>query len=135
MVNIEWKQSFELGHPRIDAEHRIFLDLIQAISRFEAEHASPERVAGTILELLKYAEFHFVSEENLMQDVGYPDIESHRQEHRILLARLADNIAEARAGHKNMEEMAGFLYDWFSHHTLHVDMQLIRYLRNRTASG
>lgn len=43
-----------------------------------------------IREIAKYADFHFVSEENIMADCNYPDLEQHAALHRRLLNQVQD---------------------------------------------
>jgi hemerythrin len=81
------------------------------------------------MEVLKYAEFHFLSEENLMEDVRYPHIAEHRQEHQQLLTRLSELIHLSLHGEHNLRDIASFLFSWFSTHTTQVDQRLTAYIR------
>ncbi|MCU7924131.1 MAG: hypothetical protein KZQ88_15690 [Candidatus Thiodiazotropha sp. (ex Dulcina madagascariensis)] len=63
-----WDKKFELGHERIDFEH-------STISAEAGNGSGKERILRLLAELRKYAEFHFLSEENEMLKVNYPDNE------------------------------------------------------------
>lgn len=128
MINIQWDRKFELGNERIDAEHRIFLDLIKGLSTLAPPHDDPERVARLLRELQRYAEFHFVSEENLMLDVGYPDYEMHRNEHTMLLSTLGTEIRKWSQTPALLDHLVRFLFEWFALHTTQVDKKLARYI-------
>lgn len=125
MINIQWDKKFELGHERIDFEHRIFLDLIKSVSELASEK---ERALRLLREVEKYAEFHFISEENLMLDTEYPDYSSHKTEHQILLATLKEKVFEYRHNQLSLEELSDFLFQWFALHTTQVDSQLTQYI-------
>jgi hemerythrin len=134
MIGIEWDKKFELGHERIDFEHRIFLDLIRSVSKLSATDADPKRLSRTLSEVLKYAEFHFLSEENLMEDIHYPEIEEHRYEHRMLLAQIAEIINGSRRQQNNLDDIVDFLFRWFALHTTQVDKRLIHYIEEQGAA-
>ncbi|MCP4596631.1 hemerythrin domain-containing protein [Neptuniibacter sp.] len=125
MIKIQWDKKFELGHERIDFEHRIFLDLIKSVSQLASDK---ERALRLLREVEKYAEFHFISEENLMLDTGYPDYSSHKEEHQILLATLKEKSFEYRHDQLSLEELSDFLFQWFALHTTQVDSKLTQYI-------
>jgi hemerythrin len=131
MNRIDWDRKFEIGHERIDFEHRIFLDLIRTfgeeVERGDAE--DPRRLNRQLTEITKYAEFHFVSEENIMIEVAYPDYETHRELHNVLLNELRDMAFKLRAGRANPRELVEFLYYWFAQHTAHKDKLIAEYVR------
>lgn len=121
MIDIKWDSKFEVGHPRIDAEHRAFIDLIRAVS-VEADRNCPkEKAMRLLLEVRKYAEFHFVSDENIMLDVGYPHYEEHRDEHAWLLRRLEHEVNLYYTDSAPLAELAHFMFDWFAMHTTVAD--------------
>ncbi len=128
MINVEWSRRFEVGHERIDFEHKIFLNLIRAASHLPASETSRERVLMHLDEVKKYALFHFTSEENIMFDVDYPDIEPHRKEHLMLLALLDSRVHEFRAGEIELDQVVEFLFEWFALHTTQVDTRLAKYI-------
>ena len=130
MAKIEWDAKFETGHQRIDFEHRIFLDLIRmfADEADRDEASDPRRMNRQLMEITKYAEFHFVSEENIMVDVGYPDVEAHREFHSVLLAELRDMAFRLRAGRAKARDLVEFLYHWFAQHTSTKDKLIAEYV-------
>ena len=133
MVDIVWQKWFELGHFRIDSEHRVFLDLIMALNQDHKAGIAAGKLARSLKEILKYAEFHFLSEENMMIDIAYPQLELHAAEHAKLLQALARNIDRLMAGEDVLEEFLTFLYEWFSDHTIGTDYRLTQYIAGRTS--
>ncbi|WP_173983717.1 bacteriohemerythrin [Magnetospirillum sp. SS-4] len=131
MVEIVWQKWFELGNFRIDSEHRVFLDLVMGLNRDFKAGLTPEKQARSLREILKYAEFHFLSEENMMIDIGYPDRQIHTEEHRKLLATLEASIRRLNAGEDILDEFLTFLYEWFCEHTVGVDYRLAQFIAAR----
>lgn len=130
-MEIFWDQKFEIGHERIDFEHRIFLGLIADLDTAVSAGASKERLSRITREVEAYARFHFLSEENIMIDAGYPDYDAHRCEHKRLLALLEDRAYSFLHDELNPLGLVTFLFEWFALHTIQVDKKLGAFLRER----
>ena len=126
---LKWDHRYEIGHDRIDAEHKIFLGLIADFQQASSQEHSRERLIRILNEVEKYADFHFVSEENIMIDVAYPEKEHHAMLHRDLLTRLKDQSNQFRIGHVDAEEVFEFLFQWFAIHTSNEDKKLVSYIQ------
>ena len=128
MIAVEWDNKFEVGHERIDFEHKIFLNLIRDASQLPERQASRERVLRHLNEVKQYAVFHFTSEENIMYDLDYPDIVSHKKEHDRLLALFDNRVHQYRSEEIGLDRVVAFLFEWFALHTTQVDTKLARYI-------
>ncbi len=124
MNPIQWQKWFEVGHETIDLEHQTFFFLVKKLEQLVHSHAPPEQVRRTISEVLKYADFHFTSEENVMMEVDYADLERHRAEHRKLLFRLREDATGFDGGEVAGHHMVEFLYRWLLKHTIEEDAHL-----------
>ncbi|MFY7867291.1 bacteriohemerythrin [Roseateles sp.] len=133
MIDIHWDSRYEIGHPRIDHEHQVFVDLIRAVSREALHPVAPERASRLLQEVKKYAEFHFVSEENIMMDADYPDTESHREQHAQLLFQLDERLHRVRLGSLDLQAVAEFMFHWFALHTTQEDKKIADFLATRPA--
>ena len=129
MINIQWDKKFELGHEKIDFEHQIFLDLIRTASQLGHDKERADRI---LQEIQKYAEFHFISEENVMLDVNYPEYTQHKDEHKQLLAQLNDMIFQHHRSLLSIEELVDFLFQWFALHTTQVDAKLTLFIKDQS---
>ncbi len=128
MVDTTWQIKYEIGHPRIDFEHRIFLDLIDQFAQMAESGAPPKRLLRTCAELYKYADFHFFSEEGLMELVDWPETAHHKALHRELLDDLRAYIDSVSVDQLRTNEMIAFLMRWFTAHTATEDKKLAQYL-------
>jgi hemerythrin len=131
MIDIKWDQKFEIGHPRIDFEHQVFVNLIRTVSVESDKDSSIERIGRLLMEVQKYAEFHFISEENIMIDALFPEFEIHKKEHNELLAMLDYNVFLFTKEEITLETLAVFLFEWFTLHTVQVDRRIAAYLNER----
>jgi len=128
MLRAVWKTVYETGHPRIDFEHKIFLDLILQLEKDLSENLTFERIRRHLLELYKYTEFHFFSEESIMIDIAYPDLATHRRTHELLLEDLTSYIQSLSVSSLRERDLVGFLIEWFAFHTAGDDIRLARYV-------
>jgi len=128
MQRAVWGEKYESGHLQIDAEHRIFIELIGRIEA-DIECGAPlERVVRRVTELLKYAEFHFYSEEGLMIDVAFPDTRAHRARHTALADELRATIPILASELRKGRDLVGYLLDWFAAHVAAEDVRVARFI-------
>lgn len=132
---MDWGDKYKLGHEVIDLEHRLFFYIMNSVEQAEREGASRNRMRSLIAEITKYSEFHFLSEENIMIECGYPDFEVHREYHQNLIKDLRRHIIQFEAGKSQPFELVNFLYDWFSHHTLEDDQLIANHINTRGCSA
>jgi hemerythrin len=132
-MQIRWDTKYEIGHERIDFEHRIFLGLLTQLSDEIDNGENQEKLVRTANEIAKYADFHFTSEENIMLDCGYPDYPAHSKEHKRLLIVFQDKVRDFIKGAVNADEVLAFIFEWFALHTTQIDKQIATYLLERNS--
>lgn len=123
-----WDPSLELGYGAIDDEHRIFHKLIVDFQEAVIHNAPKERLLHILEKIVKYAEFHFTSEEKIMADAQYPGLDGHASLHRALLAKVQDTFTQFQQDRIDPDQMYVFLLNWFAFHTSHEDKKLVEYL-------
>ena len=127
---IAWDKRYEIGHELIDSQHKIFLMLLNKLAATIAYGYTKEHMFRVINELKKYTEFHFISEENVMYDNGYPETKSHQHIHSEILFEfsvLAEHIAQ---GYAEPEDLLTFLKKWLIDHILYEDSKIAQYVKS-----
>lgn len=128
MEKLVWKSEYEIGDFEIDAEHQIFLKIInKMISAFEDENEKEYKVL-LLTELYKYADFHFLSEENKMMLHNYPGFEEHKLAHKALLSSLSNQIGYFNLKYIEKTKLLNFLLQWLFEHTTKMDIQFGKFL-------
>ena len=130
-MQMAWDKKYEVGNERIDFEHHIFLDLVTSFSDKIAQGASKEQMLRLLKEIGKYADFHFTSEENMMIDSSYPDMDRHAELHALLIADLHDITGRFSSEHLAAKEVFDFLFQWFALHTSQEDKLLALHINSR----
>lgn len=129
--DLSWREEYNVGHSEIDEEHKLFLKTIQKIEDAFVAKVENEYLGRLFEELHKYAQFHFISEENIMIDNDYPNMEEHRAEHIALMNKLGTILIAFDPRLVDSRKLVDFLVDWFKGHTAHSDQKLAHFLANR----
>jgi hemerythrin-like metal-binding protein len=125
-MQLYWVPEFEIGNEYVDLQHRYFLDLINRIGKNFKETNDRDYKRKLIIELQKYADFHFTSEENIAISSGLRGVKSHHQLHSRLLEELNQFAENLDNGLKTIDEFLEFITDWFLVHTQHEDRKFFR---------
>jgi len=123
---IIWDSSFETAIPEVDAQHRrlveIINELVDAIG-----HAPKNTLAGIVNQLKDYAQYHFRTEEALMKEAGYADLEEHRDEHAQFVDQIMLFDLDVILASEGLAwDMLHFLRGWLTNHILVVDKKFSR---------
>jgi len=129
-----WKAEYDTGVEHIDNQHRYFLNLIHWLWHRLLSAEDFLFKTRYIDEVMNYARFHFLSEENLMRDHGYPDVAHHEQLHGNLLKELNYKVSQLEFGDIDSREFVRFLKDWFLGHTAEEDRKIGLFVKRHAAS-
>ncbi|MDD2686513.1 MAG: bacteriohemerythrin [Gallionella sp.] len=132
---IHWDDKLRIGNDLIDDEHRLMVMLCKKLDCAIRENVPKNQLVRTVLEMKKFTEFHFVSEENLMLEIGYPGYAMHEQIHSQLLQQLDAVAGRINHGIADPQETLEFIWQWLGNHIEHEDMKIGVYLdEHRRAS-
>lgn len=121
---IKWKAEFNTGIERIDFEHRIFLELVNSFKVALDRNRPDGELIRILTEIEKYAVFHFISEENCMDVINYPEFKKHQVLHFDLLEQF--NLAKYEK--LGFSRFYDFIKDWFINHTVCEDRKLKEFI-------
>jgi hemerythrin-like metal-binding protein len=110
-AELTWKDSFNSGHPELDAQHRgLFAVANELAAAARAGHSKAE-IMAIVHRLMDDVVHHFRHEEQLLEQVGFVELDEHAAEHARLVAR-GRAILEAFAGG---QLHLGELFRFFAH--------------------
>ncbi|WP_136805255.1 bacteriohemerythrin [Desulfosediminicola flagellatus] len=125
-----WQSDYDVGIPDIDDQHRMFLRLVGKIRAEKGSGADNEKMSLLLSELLKYAEYHFCSEENLMYGCNYPERAEHSRIHEEIIAELRNRVFAVKFDLDDYDSLEAFLFNWIVNHILKDDKAFAAYFRN-----
>lgn len=124
---LEWSDALLIGNERIDFEHHTFFGLVADFQKARINQADKKTLTGLLEEIALYAKFHFRSEENVMEQMRYPDLENHRKDHYHLIEVLSNKMLGLEMDLYSAKEIEDFLVEWFVGHTSRVDKKIAQY--------
>ena len=113
----------------IDIQHRMLVLLCRKLDIAIKTRQPEQAVRWIIVELKKFTEFHFISEENLMHEIGYPGVGEHALIHTELLVQLDMMLAKISHHREFPEDLLYFLNKWLVQHLAQEDMKIVDFLR------
>ena len=133
MEKIYWKDEYSVGVEKIDHQHRHLFEIINKLIE-QRSAASPDSklVSETLTEMLNYAKEHFATEEELMQEYGYPEIEQHKEQHIYFFKTTAELSINALNNQSMVySEIIEFLKLWLTLHIPKVDMRYKEFFKTK----
>jgi hemerythrin len=132
MSHVIWQDSYKLNVHEIDTQHEEMAGLVEGLYEAVAAKVSLEEVNRILSDLIECTREHFVTEERLMLEHGYPNYQQHKEEHDELLEQLEFFGLEAM-------RRTYFVYrfdfdvsrDWFLKHIEDSDKALASFLNDK----
>ena len=78
MPIVEWNDSYSVGVPALDNDHKRLIEIINRVD--EAERAG-NSVQWVLQELEDYAKRHFQREEERLEAIGFAGLAEHARQH------------------------------------------------------
>ena len=129
LIHLPWRDTYALGHPVIDAQHKAMLNLSNDLLDLVASEAGAPRIDAAMGALLQHIRIHFSEEERILAGVGYPQLEVHQQAHRYLLETTAQMQQNLHQGETNFRSLLDFLITRVvKEHLLQDDMAFKRWV-------
>ncbi len=130
MQYVNWSDKFLTGHALIDTDHRKLFSLIGDLYGYVQIEDATSELDIALNELVDYVHAHFELEEQLMEAAAYPDLDTHKEEHRKLQKRVLDYMASYQSDPLafDLDEFMEFLISWLKNHILKSDMAYVPHL-------
>ncbi len=122
MALMEWRESYSVGIPSIDEQHKKLVSLINELAEAMHNKKGKEVLKGIIDEMAKYAVYHFQTEEKYMKEFDFPGYDEHKKEHDSFVEKVKEFQKEYEEGKSLLTvEILMFLRDWLIKHILGTD--------------
>ena len=132
---IAWQSAMEIGHPTIDRDHRVLLDLVNQIS-IPATRRDPIALEFVLDELLSYTARHFAREEALIAEAGYPDLVAHQTIHAEMIGEVRQLQSRLVCAASDLgDALHDFLGRWLIQHIMVEDRRYTPFLSGLAVSG
>ena len=118
---IVWDQSFETNITEVDTQHRRLVEIMNTLAD-GIGRATMNDLQEILSQLKDYAQYHFRTEETIMEASGYADLAEHRDEHLAFVDQLQLFDLDVILASEGLAwDMYHFLSGWLTSHILVVD--------------
>lgn len=132
-----WKEKYKVGVPLIDQQHEELFNRVHAFLQ-EIQRKSPweekiNKVKETLDFMQEYVIEHFDAEEKLQEEIGYPDIEQHKETHKQFKAAIqqyVDRFEQEGFTEQLLQEFGGKLMTWLILHVAGTDQKIGEYYKS-----
>lgn len=122
--NMEWQIAWDSGHPLIDKEHRMLLEIGNEMIELALNKADLDLLIAKMDELIDHVMDHFVDEERILFEKGYEEVHHHVGEHKMLIAKAKVLKRKVETGDlKPMEAFEFIVSDVIMDHMLQEDVK------------
>ena len=130
-----WSESCAVGIDEVDAQHRRFMDCVNTLAGavHQEGREKHETVWHTLHGVAEYVESHFLYEEVLMDEMGYPGLGVHRKMHELFILRVNNHVRRFDAGEDVTSELLDALERWIYNHIKTEDAQYAKFISKLSA--
>jgi len=121
---LAWSHDCIVGVKAMDDQHGILMDTMNEL-RHMLMRGSPRKAIDEQFDLLiEFTRSHFHSEEQLLEQHGFPGLAEHRAAHQHLLEQIRAFIDHAEhADGIKVQPLLQFLRIWYLEHTEGLDQK------------
>ena len=132
MAFLDWQPGFSVNVKEIDDQHQYLVSLINNLYIAMRGGQDKDALEKLINQLVIYAAMHFAKEEDYFDRLGYPEAESHKQEHAAFEAKVTEFEDDFKSGKQDMSiDVMNFLCNWLVGHIKGSDKKYGPFLNDR----
>jgi len=132
MSLLTWSDEFSVNIKEIDNQHRQMFEMVNQLQRAMKEGKGANVLNDILQRLIDYTDYHFSTEERLMEAYSYPGFIHHKAEHAKLIRQVQEFQRQYRQNPTGLAvQLLNFLKSWITDHILQTDKQYSRYLNNQ----
>ena len=120
-----WDASLSVGIDVIDAQHRRIIDYLNELE-VAKESADRDTVSEVLAGLIDYTRTHFLFEEELMTEAGYPLSDEHKATHDAFTAHMINYVQQHESGRDVTRKLMSDLRIWLTNHIRRDDKDYAR---------
>ena len=131
-----WEDSFSVGNVALDEQHKRLLEICNRLAEcIEITGRDSDGLFHEVLnELAVYGKKHFITEEHLLSQLGYPSLADQLAEHAAYDEKLAAVLIAAIHGKFEKIELQHYLSHWWVDHILGSDMKYKAFIEGASPS-
>jgi hemerythrin-like metal-binding protein len=123
---MEWKSEYNTGILKIDTQHQRLVELINNLTNAYSSKADRHQIEKIFLGLVNYCNYHFTSEEQVMQDHNYHEYTDHKNKHDNFFDKIDECKMKYHKGNAAaLLDTIDYLNEWLIDHILVEDRKYV----------
>ncbi len=132
MTLLTWNHACAVGVRAMDDQHGVLMDTMNELRQAVVRGRGREVVSEIIDRLIEFTRMHFWSEEQLMEQSGFPGLAAHRAEHRRILAEMLQAAHRVQYGEGvKMRPLLCLLHESYIGHIETADLEYGPWMNER----
>jgi len=124
MALLVWQNKFTVGVQKFDDAHKKLIDYINELFDTIKHKGTRDEVFRVLKNLESYTVLHFSQEEQEMENIGYRQLDEHKEQHRKLISELTDLKEQLQSGSELTNiKLLYFLKNWLTNHIMEIDQR------------
>lgn len=125
-MRFAWSNKLSVGNKDIDKQHMELIALTISFQEACAEGNGSEIEKKVLGQLIKYARFHFSSEEKYMKEMNYSGLIQHKVEHQSFVDHITDLYERSCYRDENLNmELLQYMKNWIMSHISESDRKIV----------
>jgi hemerythrin len=132
----KWKDDFSCNVRTIDEQHQKLFEIGSELYDFlstKGEVDYYDEIMNLLQEMKDYTIYHFKTEEKLMEQYGYEELEVHKEQHKAFINKINEFLDKDidKEQEKVIMDMVMFIADWIEKHILKTDLRYREFFNNK----
>ena len=125
MTFLKWSDEYSVGVREIDVQHKKLFEML-TVFYANVKTSNKNAIMNLTDQMIKYAQFHFETEEYYFEKFSYEEAEKHKKQHEDFLKKAKETKEKIENGKLVISmDITGFLKDWLLNHIKISDRKYI----------
>src|SRR4030095_754610 len=124
MALFVWNDSYSVKVAVIDQQHQKLFNMLNQLHEALGAGQGHAAVKKILQALVDYTGTHFRNEEGMLEKQGYPNLASHRLQHKALIDQVKKLQSDYESGQMGTAiKLMNLLQEWLKNHIMKTDLQ------------
>ena len=133
---VVWSELYETGVAQIDKQHMELVDMTNELYEACLEGKTAAAFKEAMSKMVEYVRFHFTEELKLLEQINFPQIAEHKQQHDTLVWDILEAVKEYNEGKKyTPNHFVRILKEWVFGHIAISDQSYAIFVAEQRQKG
>ncbi|SDZ80949.1 hemerythrin [Desulfuromusa kysingii] len=128
---IIWTEKYSVENTVLDNQHKYLIKIINNLYNGTHGDEGQYNVKTIIDELWRYTDVHLKTEEKMLQNINYHQLDSHIQLHGEMVEKIKSwNLTSDCNEKEELTALLDFLKKWWTNHILIEDHKYVEFMQS-----